>query len=107
MRETVASKRTHPDRPTLRPGKKTKNAPLSRFFSKLLGEGEAVLLDIYSNLNADGAIRNGPLAGTAIRSTDGDVAYGPKRPLLMSQDVPVPVFDQMPLLSYQEVGRRA
>ncbi len=72
-----------------------------------LGEGEAVLLDIYSNLNADGAIRNGPLAGTAIRSTDGDVAYGPKRPLLMSQDVPVPVFDQMPLLSYQEVGRRA
>src|SRR6266508_3461476 len=36
MRETVASKRTHPDRPTLRPGKKTKNAPLSRFFSKLL-----------------------------------------------------------------------
>src|SRR6266498_1029514 len=47
MRETVASKRTHPDRPTLRPGKKTKNAPLSRFFSKLLMQvsapGPAVL----------------------------------------------------------------
>ncbi len=42
MRETVASKRTHPDRPTLRPGKKTKNAPLSRFFSKLLDRYEGL-----------------------------------------------------------------
>jgi hypothetical protein len=32
----VANKRTHPDRPTLRPTKKVGKCTLSRFFSKLL-----------------------------------------------------------------------
>src|ERR1051326_8799399 len=70
------------------------------------GEGEATLLDIYSHIEPDGTLRHGPLPGTAVLA-GGDVVYGPKRRLLQSHDVPVPVFDQMPLRSYHEDGSRS
>jgi radical SAM superfamily enzyme YgiQ (UPF0313 family) len=72
-----------------------------------IGEGEATLLDVYLDFRAKGLGRRDPLAGTAVLGIDGKVVYGPNRPLLQLGCVPVPTFDQMPLLSYQDTGHRS
>ncbi len=76
----------------------------SRLFDYVVtGEGEASLLDLYSR----GASSPGTAAGVpgtlALNERD-EVQRGIERPLLSQSEIPVPAFDQMPLLSYQEVG---
>jgi radical SAM superfamily enzyme YgiQ (UPF0313 family) len=72
-----------------------------------IGEGEAVLLDVYSKFSESCTLECIPLPGTAMLGFDGEIVYGPKRRLLQSQNIPIPDFDQMPLLSYQEFGSRS
>lgn len=72
-----------------------------------IGEGEATLLDVYSRVSSHGEFRLDALPGTAVLDSSGNVTYGVKRPLLALHEIPVPAFDQMPLMSYQEAGVRA
>jgi hypothetical protein len=76
----------------------------SRLFDYVAtGEGEASLLDLYSRA-ASGAGTAAGVPGTLALNERGEVQRGPERPLLSPSEIPVPAFDQMPLLSYQEVG---
>jgi radical SAM superfamily enzyme YgiQ (UPF0313 family) len=65
------------------------------------GEGEVSLLDLYSRLNTNDAAAPGAIPGTLRLGERDEVEAGPTRPLLANDQIPVPVFDQMPLLSYR------
>src|SRR5207253_1529381 len=66
----------------------------------VLGEGEASLLELYSTIASGGACTR-PVAGTVTLSSDGAISVGLPRPLLPADNIPVPYFGQMCLLSYE------
>ena len=78
----------------------------SRLFDYVVtGEGEVSLLDLYSRAAATsttGTTTN--VAGTLSLNERDEVQRGTERPLLSQSEIPLPAFDQMALLSYQEVG---
>jgi len=77
----------------------------SRLFDYVVtGEGEASLLDLYSRGATSSAGRAVGVPGTLVLNERDEVQRGSERPLLSPSEIPVPAFDQMPLLSYQEVG---
>ncbi len=77
----------------------------SRLFDYVVtGEGEASLLDLYSREAASSTGTASSVPGTLALNLQGEVQRGPERPLLSPGEIPVPAFDQIPLLSYQEVG---
>jgi hypothetical protein len=65
------------------------------------GEGEATLLDLYSRVQTDWTIPADPLPGTITLGEQGQIRRGPKRPLLSNNEIPLPSFEDIPLLSYQ------
>lgn len=71
----------------------------------VVGEGEAALLELYSSSDGNWCRNGAPPPGTAVLGSDGNVLYGPPRQLLRSEQIPVPTFDQMPLMSYQDEGQ--
>ncbi|WP_439408540.1 B12-binding domain-containing radical SAM protein [Bradyrhizobium sp. DASA03076] len=70
----------------------------------VVGEGEAALLDLYSKSDGNRCRDGAPTPGTAILASEGSILYGPHRQLLRSEEIPVPTFDQMSLVSYQQGG---
>ncbi|HEX5759332.1 MAG TPA: radical SAM protein [Thermoanaerobaculia bacterium] len=76
----------------------------SRLFDCIIpGEGEASLLAVYSRVEAGGGPASDPLPGTLF--LDGDrVQRAPDRPLLRHDEIPVPAFEQMPLVAYHRYG---
>jgi hypothetical protein len=73
--------------------------------SVVTGEGETALLDLYTQVKADGTISSDPLPGTITLGDRDEILRGPKRPLLPNNEIPLPSFEEMPLLAYQGAGR--
>ena len=76
------------------------------FDGVVLGEGEATLLDAYSQARERGSLLGATIPGAATLAEDGSPRYAPKRTLLKPVDIALPAFDQMPLLAYQQGGLR-
>lgn len=77
----------------------------SRLFDYIVtGEGESALLDLYLSVSNNKTTQASPLPGVLSLDSSDQITQGAERPLLSQDEIPVPAFDQMPLLSYQEYG---
>jgi len=77
----------------------------SRLFDYVItGEGESSLLDLYCSVVTSKTRDSNPVPGTLSLDSQNRIMQGVERPLLAQHEIPVPSFDQMPLLSYQEYG---
>jgi radical SAM superfamily enzyme YgiQ (UPF0313 family) len=68
----------------------------------VLGEGEATLLDVYASSDYSRKSTVAAVPGTMSMDGSGILRRWSSRQLLRQEDIPVPTFDQIPLLSYQD-----